>query len=145
MWEHPQGAIVAEFWHMYGDLLLPACYQFPSIKPSICGANTKALFPRLLPGSRILYPPWRQSTWVPCHLLLPPANSVPRPNAGWWESSDQQGHWVPPPSTSSHNPHKPLKTLTAPLSVRRDEMRQMWGLPLISWLMSPEITTLSLP
>ena len=80
--------------------------------PSICGVKIKALFPYFLPGS--LAPesawPWRQTlprtaTWIPYHLLL-----LPRPDAGWWESSNQQGHWLykqPHSSQTFKTPHLP--------------------------------------
>ena len=67
-------------------------------------------------------------------------------NVVWWESSSQQGHWLLPPlSTSSHIPYKPLKLLTSPLSGSRDETKEIWGLTLVSQVITPEIKILSLP
>ena len=95
-----------------------------TLNPAYVGLKPKHSFPAysLDPEYTIHHGDKQPSspTWVPYHLLLLPANSVPRPNAGWWESSDQQGYWVPPPSTSSHNPHKTLK---APLLPSFGEMR----------------------
>ena len=99
-------------------------YQFPHIKPSIYGVKTKTLIPCLLPGylapeSTVCHgDKWpRVATWIHYLLLLLSTShyrlvgklltrkvmgsllsaSVSRPNTGWWESSDQQGHMLPFP------------------------------------------------
>ena len=125
---------------------------FPTLNPAYMRLKPKTLIPCLLPG--FLAPEStihhgdkqpRTATCIPYHLLLLPADSVPTLNAGWWESSKQQGYWLPPPVCKQPHSSQTFKTphLSSSREVRRNG--QIWGLTLISQLISPEIKTLSLP
>ena len=47
-------------------------------------------------------------------IILLSANSLPRLNAGWWESSDQPDHWLPPPLYRQPHSSQTFKTPRLP-------------------------------